>query len=202
MKGRLPLAEAETIAQSIRRWLLDTSGAFSRVEIAGSIRRRKPTVGDIELVAELDLEFGAMARIQSSLRAARVQRADPTVRKDGVIVKAPWGDRYMKGVYVAGDDRVQIDLFMVRPPAEWGPVFLIRTGAAIFSKMMVTRLHRYNMVCSEGRILRREAQEDVVVPCPTEERFFELVHLPFIPPERRDFVFPETAVLLAGEPTP
>ncbi len=203
MKGALPLAEATTIALSIRQTLLEAVESCSRVEIAGSIRRCKPVVGDIELVAQIDpaMEFGATVGIKDALRSIGVRRADPIVRKDGVAVKAPWGDRYLRGLcqYIGP---IQLDLFVVRPPAEFGPVFLIRTGAAAFSQMMVTRLHRYNMVCSEGRILRRDPNGDVDVPCPTEEEFFRLVRLPVIPPELREPEFPETAALLAGETVP
>ena len=45
--GKIELAEAHRLAEKI---VALVSPAMDRVEIAGSIRRKKPVVGDIELV--------------------------------------------------------------------------------------------------------------------------------------------------------
>jgi DNA polymerase/3'-5' exonuclease PolX len=200
MKGKLPIEEAESIASRIAGVLMGQAKAFRRVEIAGSIRRRKPLVGDIELVGEIDpeLEFDATSRIKTALRMANVRRGDPTIRTDGVTVKAPWGDRYLKGIHEGAGTAVQIDLFVVRSPAEWGPVFLIRTGSAEFSQAMVTRLHRFGLRCEDGRILKQVGSQVERVPCGGEERFFELVGLPYLPPEERDIALPNTWALVGG----
>jgi DNA polymerase/3'-5' exonuclease PolX len=195
-KIELPLGTAERVAERLRNPLVTKAGAFSRVEIAGSVRRRKPLVGDIELVAEIDpdLEFGASGRIQITLNGLGVRRAAPTVRKDGVSVKAPWGPRYWKATYEYEPGRhVQLDLFVVSPPAEWGVIYLIRTGGDWFSQKMVDRLHRYGLKSQDGRIVHtgREGTQGYVA-CPTEERFFELAHMPFVPPERRTVDDPDT----------
>jgi DNA polymerase/3'-5' exonuclease PolX len=154
-------------------------------------------VGDIELVGEIDpeLDLGATDRVKAALSRAHVRRADPVVRKDGVSVQAPWSDRYLKGVYGSGTPlAVQLDLFIVRPPAEWGVVFLIRTGSADFSQAMVTRLHHYGLKSVDGAIVHSGAGgTNSYVACPAEEDFFRLARLPFIPPERRHLEDPETA---------
>lgn len=197
MKSEMPLAEAREIAQHIAATLTMHAQAFSRVEIAGSIRRKKPTVGDIEIVAQIDpnLEFGSTGRIIHALAGTGVHRAGPITRKDGIEVSAPWSERYMKGVYARPgltDNRIQVDLFIVRPPAEWGVVFLIRTGSAKFSEAMVTRLHRYGVRSQDGRIVNCGVPDGTEIPCSTEDDFFRLAHLPFIQPEKRDMSFPET----------
>jgi DNA polymerase/3'-5' exonuclease PolX len=63
--GAFPLAEAERVARQVAA-VLRRRGA-TRVEVAGSIRRRKPVVGDIDIVAldprrrgREDLEFGGI----------------------------------------------------------------------------------------------------------------------------------------------
>ena len=47
-KPRVPLALAVAIAEEVRALL---APACERLEVAGSIRRRRPDVGDVELVA-------------------------------------------------------------------------------------------------------------------------------------------------------
>jgi DNA polymerase/3'-5' exonuclease PolX len=194
-KAPRPLEVVEPVAQHIRRCLASDAHAFRRIEIAGSIRRRKPMVGDIELVAEIDPEsdLGATDRVKLALRAAGVRRANPITRSDGVEVKAPWGDRYLKGLYGGTPLECQVDLFIVRPPAEWGVVFLIRTGSAEFSQAVVTRLHRYALRTEEGHIISKDDDGTVAyVPCESEEEFFRLARLPVIPPEKRFFGEPAT----------
>jgi len=206
-KSPLPLHVAEAHARRLAMALYDGADAFRRVEIAGSIRRLKPTVGDIELVGEIDpdREFGASARIARVLHDAGVRRAAPTVRADGTEVHAPWGDRYMKGDWEPeAGQTVQVDLFMVRSPADWGVVFLIRTGSADFSQAIVTRLHRFGLRSEDGRIVDTTKSaggrrgEHPAVPCPDEETFFRLARLPWIPPERRDPADEATSRLLSG----
>ena len=207
-KNPLPLNEAEAHARRLAMALYGGADAFKQVQIAGSIRRMKPLVGDIELVGEVDpeREFGATARITQVLHEIGVHRATPTIRTDGVEVKAPWGDRYMKGEWEAEAGRVvQIDLFIVRPPADWGVVFLIRTGSADFSHAVVTRLHRYGLRAQDAQIVDMAKSdggkrgEHPRVPCPDEETFFKLAHLPWIPPEQRNMEDPATAALFQGE---
>jgi DNA polymerase (family 10) len=204
-KTRMPLAVARELAERTCAFLLADADAFTRAEVAGSVRRARPEVGDIEVVAQIDPEraFGASSRISAALRAMGVVRAPPITRKDGVEVQAPWGDRYMKGVFESGPGgvTVQLDLFMVSPPAEWGVVYLIRTGSADFSHTMVTRIQNYGLRSESGHLVdtRRHGfkrGEHPTVPCPTEEEFFRLAQMPFIPPEQRELDNPATAEAL------
>lgn len=47
-KQRFPLAQAEGVARDLVRKL---TGACQRIQVAGSVRRKKPDVGDIEILA-------------------------------------------------------------------------------------------------------------------------------------------------------
>lgn len=198
-KGELPLAVAEVLAESLRSVLLSRADAFSRLEVAGSIRRRRPVVGDIELVGEIDpgRDLGSTDRVRATLIRNDIVRAGPTIRKNGVHVAAPWGDRYLKGAMLASSainaetTPVQVDLFIVRPPADWGVDFLIRTGSAKFSQAVVTRLHKYGLQSHHGHIIKGSVHDGTpgstqFVPCPDEETFFRLAHMPFVPPEHRE----------------
>jgi DNA polymerase/3'-5' exonuclease PolX len=90
------------------------------------------------------------------------------------------GDRYIKlRETVIG---IQIDLFVVRPPAEWGPIFAIRTGSADFSRRLVTSLRNRGMRCEGGRVLDRNNR---LVSCPEEKDFFKAAGVPLIDPAKR-----------------
>jgi len=116
--------------------------ACMRIEIAGSVRRGKPEVKDIEIVAIPDLspppppklEFGKPPPVvyRTLLDMMVVQMASI-----GDIHIMKNGDRY-KQIYLkyAG---ICLDLFLVLPPAQWGVQMVIRTGPADFSHWLVTR---------------------------------------------------------------
>jgi DNA polymerase/3'-5' exonuclease PolX len=87
------------------------------------------------------------------------------------------GTRYMK-LYedIVG---IQIDLFIVRPPAQWGPIISIRTGSAEYSKRLVTALRVKGLRCEDGQVLDRMGK---VVSCPEEIDFFRAAGLKMINP--------------------
>lgn len=97
---RWPLHEVESIAIELRDWLapfcLPAEGSAqtgARIEIAGSIRRRKPMVGDIELVyvprhllrriVGEGLQVLARGLGRQSLRRTRRQRDEPAQDQAG-----------------------------------------------------------------------------------------------------------------------
>jgi DNA polymerase/3'-5' exonuclease PolX len=51
MRTRVPLAVGDRLAQRLLAGFREYPRLFSRVEIAGSIRRKRPDVGDVEIVA-------------------------------------------------------------------------------------------------------------------------------------------------------
>jgi DNA polymerase/3'-5' exonuclease PolX len=200
MKVQLALEKAIPIAEDLREGLVKTQ-LFSRVAIAGSIRRKKPLVGDIELVGEraVGQEFMFEDRVRQELEALRVSRGDPGVRKDGRPFKAPWGERYFKGKhYMPGlQAHIQVDFFVVFPPADWGVVYLIRTGCAEFSQAFVTRLHRWGLHTDGGHLVTDK--NGVEVPCKDEETFFRWNRMEFVPAEHREVGDPVGMTAFKGE---
>jgi DNA polymerase (family 10) len=181
----VPLADALVAASAIVAEGV-SCGAFKRTEIAGSIRRGKEHVHDIEIVTEEGDYFGGVPAFLSSIG---VVRGPPN--KAGA--KAPWGPKYYKGILSRGRIAgTQLDLFVVTPPAQWGVVFLIRTGSAEFSQAVVTRLRRYGLRSEDGRIVDLGNK---TIPVDSEEDVFERVRLPYVPPEKRDMGIPETRAL-------
>ncbi len=170
MKVRIPLDEAERIARKYADML---TPYCERIEIAGSIRRRKAEVGDIEIVAEplpiMDL-FGA------SNGHRDITLPLPAIKS---------GQRYKQYALPEG---INLDLFIVLPPAQWGVIFALRTGGAEFSRKLVTS-KKYGgylpslYIIRDGAVRRQDTGE--VVPTPEESDFFALLGLDFISPQER-----------------
>lgn len=184
-KSSLALPMAAFIAQSLVNLL---SPACARIEIAGSIRRRRPEVGDIEIIAQ------PLQRLETFTPAGELfptsgwrnlldARLDELIAVDAVR-KHPfdpkWGEKYRK--LWQPDIGAQIDLFILTPPAEWGPALVVRTGPADFSREMVTALRGRRMRCEHLAIQTFDGEH---VPCPDEHAFFELCGRPYVAPERR-----------------
>lgn len=146
-----------------------------RVEIAGSLRRKCETVGDIEIVCiprqeqVIDM-FGLVAGQRSAL--------------DGIAW--PWtlirgGDKYKQ--YDIG--ACNLDLF-ITTPQQWGVIFTLRTGSAEFSHKLVTKRQQGGLCPAylsfrDGRIWNNGQAIDT----PEERDVFEALGLAWIEPEER-----------------
>lgn len=176
-----PLAYAERVALSIVETL---APACERIEIAGSVLRRKLEVSDIELVVVPKFVQGPVADLFSPPpMVSALDDALAGLERSGRLVPHPDkpanGTRYKKRW--APKAGMQVDLFIVLPPAEWGVLFAIRTGSRDYSARAVTALHAHGLRSEDGRILRGNE----VVPCPEESDFFRLAGMPLLPPHER-----------------
>lgn len=178
-KTRVPLVIGRRLADRLVSELRPLGSLFSRVEVAGSIRRQKAIVGDVEIVAQGGRQYNA-ASVHRVLDRLHVDRAE----KNCAGARAAWGPKYYKGVARVADGlEVGVDLFVVTPPAEWGDVFLIRTGEAEFSQAVVTRLRRFGLKSEDGHVAR--ISDGARIPTPHESDMLRAARLPWIPPERR-----------------
>lgn len=191
MSERIPFYEAEAKAIALRDLL---AGSCARIEIAGSLRRQQVTVKDIELVAMPQTEEVAAGlfadvldtadrlgqRVAQGIAEGWLAPRDVEIhRKDGSVeLGRRMGDRYKALVY----DGVPVDLFIVRPPADWGVVFTIRTGPADWSARLVTEIQRFFLRVQDGQLLHTGKR----VPCPEERDFFAAIGQRWLePPDRR-----------------
>lgn len=156
-----------------------------RIEIAGSLRREKATVKDIELVVaprfqtnlfgEVNLDAPSHVDVEMDKLLAAGTIAKRT-REDGQNIG--WGMKFKAGVYRG----VALDLFAVRPPAQWGAVFAIRTGPGDFSKHLVTACQKRGVRCVQGALHRADGS---IVDTPSEEDFFKECGVAWKPPRDR-----------------
>lgn len=171
------LYRAEEIAQAL---VAQMRPHCERIQIAGSIRRQKPTVGDIEIVA---IPRWEPRPDPSSLFGEDVQAN---------ALYADWaqtaGIEWLKGCKPEGKwwqgltpDGPQLDLFLVNE-RNWGNQLLIRTGCAEFSQAVVTHAADYGFPFRDGYVLGRDFRQ---LEMPTERDVFELLGLEYVEPEAR-----------------
>lgn len=187
-KERIPLAEAKILADEVIQ-LLEAS--CHRIEIAGSIRRQKPEVGDVEIICIPKIEPGSLDLFGEP--SGQVSRQYDLVcdLKAQVIFE----DRTDKnGVPSCGwkAQRLRykgfaVDIFPVIAPAQYGVVKLIRTGPSDFSHRFVTPWAQGGEVLRAGLLIREGALYDlgVLVETPEEEDLFRAVGRSFIPARDR-----------------
>lgn len=171
-----PLAEARAVADAL---LAKLRPHVKRAEIAGSVRRRRPLVKDVEIVAEpLDVPDGLFGETRPGASELR-----EIVATWGHVSKG--GEKYIQIEDVLGSG-LNLDLFLVTPPASWAAILAIRTGPADYSQMLVTRLRGRFMRCEQGRVQRSvPGQGWTEVPTPTEADFFAACGVAWVPPEER-----------------
>ncbi len=181
-----PLAEALKDAEAFRD-LFD--GFYARWEIAGSVRRKKPEVSDIEhVVIPCDGFMRKMNELTAMDTGLFGGHSGPITRHvykvhkaDGSIVdQHRWGEKY-KGCDFRGFNH---EVFCADHD-NFGAILAIRTGPAEFSEHLVTVIQSRGLRQSGGYVVYQRSGERYKVP--TEQAFFEACGVAYIEPEQRQF---------------
>lgn len=168
----------EQAREIANRWLEIFKPYTKRIEIAGSIRRCKPEVKDIELVCipEIGLDQDLFGN------------PIPFNRLDRFVVESNFlttknGSRYKQ---IVTGENIKIDLFIVLPPSQWGVQLLLRTGSADYSHRFVTA-KRYggmlpsNMHVKDGAIW----VNGNIAETPEEDDVYKLIGGEWLHPSER-----------------
>jgi DNA polymerase/3'-5' exonuclease PolX len=132
-----------------------------RIEIAGSIRREKSEVKDIEIVAI------PIALIGFSDEVNKLQK-----------VKGEPTGKYTQRILPEG---IKLDLFMANVK-NWGLILAIRTGSAEFShKVLACGWVRAGYKSIDGMLTRRQE-----IDIREEKDLFDLIGVPYIEPKLRE----------------
>jgi DNA polymerase/3'-5' exonuclease PolX len=182
MKTTLPLSLTESVANQV---LEDLRPVCERMQIAGSIRRQRASVGDVEIVAIPKTAPSDLFNTRHhSLLWAYLATQDDRYR--WVRGNNPNG-RY-HALETIQSPRVQIDIFTCSAD-NWGWTLLIRTGPADYSKMMlalwkhIQRIPKHQCGSINGFLVDHKGQP---INTPEEQDVYDLFCLPYQPPERRD----------------
>ncbi len=167
MKGRLPLPQAWELAQGILAALKDTK-LCEKIEIAGSFRRRRDTVGDLDFLA-------------TSRRPAKVMDAFCALPQvESITSKGPTKSTVFLH---AGLDA---DLRVVEPDV-FGAALVYFTGSKDHN-VAIRRLGiEKGLTISEYGVFRGSAKhKGKRIAAAEEEDVYKSINLPFIPPEIRE----------------
>ena len=168
------LSESKKRAATLIELLAPTC---ERIQVAGSIRRAKTKVKDIELVAI------PVAEREENLFGEPVGNRYPIDDLlSGLNVKlSKNGDRYKQFEF----EGQQVDLFLASQN-RWGVIFTIRTGDWKFSKKLMTPQSfggylPFGMKVKDGRLWK----EGIALQTPEEQDYFEVIGLDWIDPRDR-----------------
>jgi DNA polymerase/3'-5' exonuclease PolX len=189
------------LAVDIRELLLST--VADRADVVGSVRRAgEGGVKDIELVVlptERDVgnERSWSNDLYTVLERYCLEKHIPltTYKNEKLTGLNPDGSkkkkRYVNGprlkrvcMFYAGS-RVDVELFIVRPPAQYGLIKLIRTGPWEFSKELVTLVKELDMFVKDGALHKKVGNVVWIAQTPNELDVFRAIGLPKIDPTCR-----------------
>lgn len=178
--GKIELSEASTIADKVLRHI---TPALERGEVAGSIRRQKPIVGDVEIVA-ISTQRDQLLKLLEEVG----QHIKP-----GVPGAVPWEPKATaKYLRVRLNEGMNLDLFLATPN-NWGGLFMMRTGSGAdldgnsFNGFVPGIFSRWKKLSGGGRMTEcmptMPTGEQLWIP--EEQDFFDLLEMNFVPPTER-----------------
>ena len=161
----------------------DVKPAVSRIEIAGSIRREKPQVKDIELVAlvsDYDLLFSKIRNHGKFIKPGA---------KEIIDYEPVAGAKYLR---VLLNEGVKMDFF-IATKENWGPIFCMRTGSGVgpdgssYTAFIPHMFRRWKKVSNGGMMVGGipTRPDGTQVPCYEEEDFFNLLRIEYVHPRDR-----------------
>jgi len=174
---------AEYIVETMRPYC-------DRVEIAGSLRRRKANPKDIEIVA-IPKQSKFIDLFETKRANCLYDWAKQVENEDKIhwikpntedVIRWPLDPdgRYWRGWLVKGE--IKLDLFLTTPET-WGATFMIRTGSSEFNQ----RVFRWAEDHTGHKFYGGKMHDTVgrFVPTPEEESIFEILGMPYVEPAQR-----------------
>jgi DNA polymerase (family 10) len=160
--GRWRLADADAYIQPLLAHMR-TDSAVAQLEVAGSYRRRKDTVGDIDILVASSHPNTVVKRFTSYPRVKHITAEGPT--RSAVVL----------------DCGLQVDLRVI-PASSFGSALHYFTGSKAHNIAIRALGLKRGLKINEYGVFRRTRR----IGGRTEEQVFQAVGLPVIPPELRE----------------
>jgi DNA polymerase (family 10) len=171
---RTPIGIALPLAESIRDRLREVTGV-QRLDFAGSLRRGRETIGDLDFLAVTDQPellrqaFCTLAEVTQVLARGETKCSARLTHDEGVV---------------------QADLRLVPAPS-WGAALLYFTGSKEHNVRLreravkaEQRLNEYGLYAGTDERPQDHGEEPLAAA--TEESVYQVLGLPYIPPELRE----------------
>ncbi len=160
---RIPIGRAWPLAQELLEFLRALPGVKA-AEAGGSFRRRRETVGDLDLLAAAPEAGPVMEAFTTHPQVLRVKGSGET----------------KSSVEMRGGLNVQL---WVHPPERWGTALVYATGSKDHNVRLREMAVKKSLSLSEHSFLKPDESE---ILCGTEEEVYAQLGLPWIPPELRE----------------
>ncbi len=186
-KVRVPALTAQHAAEN---FMGDLSPFCQRMVIAGSLRRMRPHVGDIELVCIPEAGEVIGVDLFGEALPSPIDRLTDGLRQlinDGIFSyrlndKGQTMFGPLNKYLVHNVSGIKVDIFTTTFE-NWGQTLFIRTGPAQWNMGAMTRLRELGM---EGHVTRPITRDGKDLLCPTEEHVFDLLGWKYVEPWHRD----------------
>jgi DNA polymerase (family X) len=158
------------------------SRACDRIEIAGSIRRKRPSVHDVDIVAIPRFELTPSTTLfGDSEETSSLERRLCELEAQQLITRTKRGERALQIRF--RNLAVPVDLYLASEQT-WAAMLLIRTGSREHNIYLCTLAKQLGMqLKADGSGLLKNGQ---VVASDSEEAIFNALNIPFVAPERRE----------------
>ena len=141
-------------AKQISNEVLEKIGPYiDKGEMAGSVRRQKQEVHDIDLVIEPKKDFMAMTNIKKVLKSYGMFKVD--------------GEKMIR---VRSEDNVQIDVYIAH--GNYEPLLLIRTGSLEHNKKLCIKANILNLSLTAKGLINKDT--GMVIATTEKDIFREL----------------------------
>ncbi len=164
---RIYWSEADTVASDIRQFLLEGPAKLEQLELAGSYRRCKETIGDLDILIVSQEPDAVMDRFA----------AYPSLRDTIVRGGTKMSIRLQSGL--------QVDLRLV-PEESFGAALQYFTGSKEHNVELRGRAKSRGLKINEWGVYRIDGEEETYIAGQTEEDVYQTLELPWIPPELRE----------------
>lgn len=161
---RIPLGHAYPLAMSIIEQLMSVKGVVD-AQPAGSLRRMRSTVGDLDILVAAKDSSVVMEAFTKLPRIDRVLGKGPT--KSSI--------EFIDGV------RAQV---WVLPPEQFGTALVYGTGSKDHNVRLREIALAKGLSLSEHSFAKLKSDDEIF--CATEEEVYKTLGLPWIPPELRE----------------
>ncbi len=170
----MPMGPAMLVAESVADHLRSVKGV-KRVEFAGSLRRGKETVGDVDLLCEAEDGKAVIAAFTSNERVQRVLAAGST--KGSITVDL--SDFGIRGRKSKGE--LQVDCRVV-PAESFGSALQYFSGSKEHNVRLREIAVKKGLKLNEYGLFKGNKQ----VAGKTEQSIYEKLGVTFVPPEMRE----------------
>ncbi len=160
----------------------------NRVSVAGSLRRLKPEVNDIDIVAipkayQLPGPLGCIAKYTDS--KVWMELIPSALAKAGLVLEMRGQELVRCSMPSLAYGPVQVDLYRARSNT-WGLILLVRTGSKDHNVKLCTigRMKGLKLSASEGVVTQEGFGQ--VIASSTEEEIFTALGLAFVEPKHRE----------------